>query len=325
MPQPTASDVHVDVPLTQISIAYIQDATNFVAARVFPVVSVQKQSDRYWTFDRHAWNRDEMAERAPSTESAGGGWTVDSTPSYYAPVYALHKDVDDQVRANSDPQVNPDAVATQYLTQKALIKRDRLWATKYFATSIWTTDIDGVDATPGAGETLRWNVAGSTPIEDVSAGRLAVEESTGFIPNVLVVSPHVLEELKNHASILDRIKYTQRGMVALDLLAALFEVDEVVVPRGIYTSQAEGATGTGSYIVGKHALLAYRSDSPSLMTPSAGYTFSWNGYLGAGGDGNRVSSFRMDPIRSDRVELEMSFDQKLVAADLGYFFNTIVA
>ena len=61
------------------------------------------------------------------------------------------------------------------------------------------------------------------------------------------------------------------------------------------------------------------------MTPSAGYSFSWNGYLGAGPDGNRVKQFRMENLASDRVELEIAFDMKLVAADLGYFFNGIVA
>jgi hypothetical protein len=33
----------------------------------------------------------------------------------------------------------------------------------------------------------------------------------------------------------------------------------------------------------------------------------------------------MDHLKSDRVEGEMAYDQKLVAADLGYFFNGIVA
>jgi hypothetical protein len=61
------------------------------------------------------------------------------------------------------------------------------------------------------------------------------------------------------------------------------------------------------------------------MTPSAGYTFAWNGYMGAAGAGQRVSRFRMDHLRSDRIELEMSFDQKLVSADLGFFWDAIVA
>jgi hypothetical protein len=61
------------------------------------------------------------------------------------------------------------------------------------------------------------------------------------------------------------------------------------------------------------------------MTPSAGYTFSWTGLLGAGAEGNRIKSFRMEALSADRVEIDMCFDQKLVSADLGWFWTSIVA
>jgi hypothetical protein len=72
------------------------------------------------------------------------------------------------------------------------------------------------------------------------------------------------------------------------------------------------------------ALLCYSAPSPGLMVPTAGYTFSWTGLIGAGNQGNRIKRFRMDPLNSDRVEIDCAFDQKLVAADLGCFFNTCV-
>ncbi len=48
MPQPTREDVHVDAVLTNISIAFIQAAENFIASRVFPIIVVDKQSDKYF-------------------------------------------------------------------------------------------------------------------------------------------------------------------------------------------------------------------------------------------------------------------------------------
>ena len=53
------------------------------------------------------------------------------------------------------------------------------------------------------------------------------------------------------------------------------------------------------------------------MHPAAGYTFAWGGYTGAGPDGQRVSRFRMDHLRSDRIEMEMSYDQKQISTVLG--------
>jgi hypothetical protein len=61
------------------------------------------------------------------------------------------------------------------------------------------------------------------------------------------------------------------------------------------------------------------------MVPSAGYTFVWTGYNGSGSYGQRMSSFRMDPIRSDRFEIELAFASKKVADDLGTFAFEVVA
>ena len=94
--QPTVSDVHVNRPLTDLSVAFIQMAADFVADRVFPTVPVQKQSDLYFVYSREDWYRSQAERRAPGTESAGSGWDL-STDSYFAHKYAIHKDVSAQV------------------------------------------------------------------------------------------------------------------------------------------------------------------------------------------------------------------------------------
>ena len=69
MPQPTASDVHVNTPLTMISIAFLQDQSEFIADQCFPTVPVQKQSDRFYVYDKDAWFRSDLS--APATSIAG--------------------------------------------------------------------------------------------------------------------------------------------------------------------------------------------------------------------------------------------------------------
>lgn len=333
MTTPTKSDVHVNQPLTNISIAYMQKQSNFVATRVFPNVPVQKQSDRYYQFDRGDFNRDEMTVRAPSTESAGGGFKIDNTPTYYAPVYGYHKDLDDQIIANADSMLSLDSAAVQYVTHKALIKREVQWATNYFAASVWTNDFTGVASGSGTDTFVQWDQAASTPIEDVRAAKTTVAESTGFDPNKFVLGRHVFDDLVDHADVIDRVKYGQTSgspaMASASTLAQLFEVEEVLKAGAIKNTGNESTTFEGnnshSFIMGKHALLVYAAPAPALMMPSGGYTFSWTGYTGAAADGQRILRFRMEHIKSDRVEIEMSFDQKLVAADLGYFFGSAVA
>lgn len=327
--QPSRSDVHVDRPLTNISIAFMQTAAAFVADRVFPNIPVMKQSDRYTQYDRGMFNRDSMQLRAPASESAGADYDIDTTPTYFCDTYGLHKDVPDQVRANADQPINLDRESTEFLSLQALLKREVNFATRYFAASVWTGEVDGVSGAPGADQFQRWDEAAATPIEDVRTGKRSVQELTGFRPNKLVCGRAVFDALVDHPDIVGRIDRGQTpngpAITLRENLAALFELESVEVMDAIQNTAVEGAANVHAFIGGKSAMLVYAAPNPGLMVPSAGYTFSWTGLLGSGVFGNRISRFRMENKKADRVEIEQSFDQKVVSADLGYFFATAVS
>jgi hypothetical protein len=322
---PTRAQVHIDKPLTNISIAYMQSAENFISDKVFPQVPVQKQSDRYFRYLKEDWFRDEARERAAGTESAGGDYDIDNTPTYFCNKFAFHKDVTEDDRVNADAPLTPDADATEFVSQKLLLKRELFWAAKYFKTGVWGSELTGA-ASADSTHAKSWDLDASTPIEDIDEAKTGMGATTGYTPNVLVLGPYVYNALKNHPAILDRIKYTQRGMITAELLASLFEVDKVLIARAIINTAAKGAAENTNYIFGNHALLAYAAPRPGLKTPSAGYTFSWVGMEGAGAYGNRMVRLPMDMlgIGTERIEGEMAFDQKVVATDLGFFFNGIV-
>ena len=71
MPQPTAGDVHVNRLLGNVSTAYIQKQSAFIAAEAFPVVPVDNKSDRYPAYSKEDWMRDEAQERAPGPTPTG--------------------------------------------------------------------------------------------------------------------------------------------------------------------------------------------------------------------------------------------------------------
>lgn len=321
MPQPTASDVHVNAPLTNISIAYMQDQTGFVSDKVFPIVPVSKQSDRYFTYDKQNWFQSQTRVRAPGSESAGSGFNITNTANYFCDVYAMHKDVDDQIRANADAGIDMDRDAVEFVMRDMMLQREIQWATTFFTTSTWTGSTTAGDITPG---TL-WSAGGSTPIEDIRAQATSIKKKTGFRPNVAVMGQEVWDIIADHPDFLDRIKYTRTGIVGPELLASVLGFENVYVADAIQDSADEGGTASMGFVFGKDMLIAYRPRTPGLLTPSAGYTFAWTGYTGAGPGGQRISRFRMEHLKSDRVEGEMAFDQKLIAADLGAYFDNVVA
>lgn len=329
MPQPTITSVHVNRPLTNISQMYMQQENDYIAAKVFPVVPVQKQSDLYFKYTKGDWFRNLAQVRAPGTESAGGGYNV-TTDSYYAPVIAIHQDVDPQIRANTDVPLNADRDATMWVTNEMLLYREISVVAATLKTSTWTGSTTAGDITPSP----QWNLANSTPLEDIEAQIWSVKQTTGRFPNRFILGPRVWEVLKNHDEVVQRIKYTQRGVVTTDLLASLIAppgVDgfQVLVASAIYNTANEGASDTFSFIAPtKDALLLYAEPNPGIMIPSAGYIFTWQGLLGAGAFGTVIQTIPMPwlGVGTNRIEGQLSFATKLVGTDLGcYFLNAVSA
>jgi hypothetical protein len=323
MPNPTLSDVHVDRALTNISIAYIQDTErNFIANKVFPIVPVTNKSDKYFVFSQADFFRSEAKLRAPGAETAGGGYRL-STDNYSCDVIGYHADLDDQTRANADQPLQLEKSHTIYVTQQILLKREVDWVSHFFTTGLWTGANTGTDLVGGVDFTV-WDNIVSTPIEDITNQADSISQKTGYRPNTLVLGPEVYTTLKNHPDILDRVKYSQKGIITEDILAVLFDVERVLVPRAVRNTAAEDAAATYSFVYGKNAWLGYASPSPGLYQPSAGYLFTWSGLFGAGAEGVRIKNFRIEQNAANRIEGESAYSLKVVGADLGCFFSGAV-
>ena len=321
---PTMQNAHIDRALTNMSVAYMQDASNYIADKVFPIVPVKRQADLYYIYNTGDFLRDEAQERGAASESAGGDYEL-STDVYHCKKHAFHKDITPEERVNYDEPLDADKDGQIFVSQKMLIRREMEWATKFFKTGVWSHEKAGATAAD-ATHYIFWNLETSTPIADITQETISMAEITGFKPNTLVLSPYVFNALKNHYDVLDRVKYTETGIVTTALLASLFEVENVYVAWAVVNTAAKGTDAAISFIMGKNALLCYSNPNPSLRTPSAGYIFAWTGLEGSGAYGNRIVRLPMDllGLGVERIEGEIAFDAKKVGDDLGVFFKDIV-
>lgn len=324
MAQPTQSAVHIDRILTNISVAYVQSQDNFICNKVFPIVPVQKQSDKYFVYTKNDWFRDEAQLRPDATESAGSGYDL-TTESYSADVWALHKNVGDQTRANADQPLDMDRDATLWLTQRMLLRQEIQWASDYFTTSVWDTDITGVASSPSSSQAIYWSdYTNSDPIDNVEAGKAKILSTTGLLPNTLVLGYDVFRKLKHHPDLVDRFKYTSSEVITEELLARFFDVERVHVAKAVKATNIEGETAAYSFTHGSSAWLGYVAPNPGILTPSAGYQFMWDGVSEGLGEAVGISRFRLEWLKADRIEAEAAWDNKVVASDLGYFWSGIV-
>lgn len=325
MTNPTLTDVHIDAALSNVSTAILQSPNGFIADKVFPKVPVQHKSNEYFTYPRGFFNRTQAAKRAPGTEAASKDYEI-NTDTYSCDVYGIKHKVPDQIRANTDAAINLDSEATTLVTHDLLIQRDVEWASTYFAGGVWSNDFDGVLTSPGANETVKWDQTSSTPVDDILEASDTIKGNTGIRPNTLVLQAQVFTALRRNADVIELINGgTTPNMPANAMqeeLARILGVDRVLIFDSTQATSEEGQTLTQGFIANKAALLCYAAPNPGLMTPTAGYTFSWDRYTGFDVS---IRNYREEKIRSDWIEGETAYDMKLVSADLGYFWDSIVA
>jgi hypothetical protein len=330
MPTPLASNIQgslrVDRYLTNFSVNYVQDSRAFVAQRASSPIPVLKQTDKYVTYDRGYFWRDESQPRPLGGRPVQVGYKL-GEGTYSATEWALEHVIDDRQRANVADPVRLDENATTLLTQKQMIRQDRVWAQKMFVPNVWTTLRVGTNSTPGANQFLRFDDANSDPIGIIDANKDKMHSITGFMPNTLILGAKVKRVLRSHPDIADRIKFTQIGIADEDMLARLFDVETVSVARSIYNSAAEGATDNFQYIVDPFSMwLGYIDPNPSLDSPTAIALFSWEGLIPGQTNtlGGVMERGRDDRAHSDYFQNRMAWDIQVVAPDLGMFFQNVV-
>lgn len=325
MPMLTPSDVHVDVPLTNLTIAYMQAAENFVADKVFPMISVSKQSDKYYKYSREGLRDGDVTVLAPRTEVNRVGMAL-STDSYFSDVRGLGMDFDEQTIANEDTALELRSQGANVLMEKIMIDREVRWASAFFSAGIWGTDI-----TPG---NLWSDYTNSTPIVDVTTGRRTMQlASGGYKPNTMVVGKEVRDVLINHPDILARLNggstVANPALITDAKLAEIFEVENFYVMEAVRNTAAEGVTDAFGFIGGKNALLTYTPSTMGLRTPGAGAIFCWDSIPGVSGMGITVESFSDDALKrqqiAELIQVKSSDDMKLIGAEMGYFFEACVA
>lgn len=325
----TLGDVHVSRPLTNIAVAFMQDDNDFIADKVFPLVPVSKQNDKYFVYEKAGFRRDEAQLKAPGTPPSMGGYDL-STDSYSCDVYAYAHEIADQVVANADSPLQLERAGAMLVAEKIKIKREKDFVSSYMTSGIWGGDYTGVSGAPTGNEVRFWDdYANSDPIADIRAAKIEIKRKTGKFPNKLVLGLEVFEAIKDHPDIIDRIKYTgtnnNPARVNLQTIAQVFEVDEILVAAATENTEKEGQTAAYSFICGKTALLTYTPSAPGIMTAASGYTFAWSGFVGSS-DGVRIKKYRdVETKEQLLIEGQSAHDHKLVSADLGAFFASVIS
>ena len=324
MPQPNVKELIVAGPLANVSIAYRNQS--YIGDSVFPIIDGVSPKAKVARYLKGAWFRDEAGIRGPGSRAPRGGYPVDYL-SIATKEYAYAKEVTKEDRqfasAQGAPPLKPEQDAIEFATDKIDLAKERRIASAILAGT-WA-GVAGEDA-----EGLWAAGSGNTFFTDMRARVETIRSNTGLKPNKLWMDFGTYNSLKEESTILDKIKYTERGVLTKEILAAILELDEILIGEAIYSSAKETKAGTeftAKNIWEKNAgkgsaFLFYRPASMGLKIPSAGCQARTAYESGA----VRQTSTWYEPAEhQDVYEVAEETDLLITGADLGFlWYDTLL-
>ncbi len=256
----------VDPMLTNVAIAYSNEA--YIADKIFPEFAVKKQSGKHFIYDKGRFRINDSL-RAAGSNSNEVTLNLTTGSAYFCDDHALRQFVPDEDVDNAITPTTPFIDATENATDMLSVSKEKALADYMANTGNLTqnTTLSGTD---------QWSdFSNSDPFTDIETAKATVHASIFKKPNVLILGKQVYDKLKHHPDLLDRVKYSQKGVITIDLLKELFDVDYVLIGAAGYNSAAEGQTDSMSYVWGKNAWLCYIAPKITKKMVTFGLTYTW--------------------------------------------------
>lgn len=313
-------------PLQNVSVAYRN--RSYIADRVFPIIERVPAKAKILLYKKGAWFRDEAGIRAAKTEARRGGVVTDSV-NVLPQEWAFASEVPDEDRKNAKeqgaPPVQPDQDAIELATDKVDLAKERRVRDLIIAGNWCAAGVGGFDCQG------RWKAGvANSFLTDISDKSELIRSKCGIKPNRLIIDYGTYQSLKQEDTLLDRIKFTQRGVLSMELIAAIVELEQILIGEAIKSTAVEKKDGTDFTAVNiweKNAgkgmgFLYYAPSSPGLKVPSVGYQArEWY----PNGSARQVLTWREDSRHQDVYEVDESTDIVACDTDLGYLWYDTLA
>ena len=322
-----------NIYLTNLSMAYFQEASRYVAKSIFPICPVQLSSSRFYTFSKGDLLRDNVA-RKPQFGKVTPAQMGQLDQSYSCNVDQVIVGIDqisslNYQRTNAPGVADPRRAKVKFIAEQMNLHQDIVFAENFFKAGVWANEWTGGTEYNKTNKTfIKFDDDNCDPVKLIDDLCTSVEQSTGRRPNRLGLGKETYNALKNHPGIIERVKFggssANPATVNERVLAELFGIEQVKVLSSIYNAAPVGAEDNMNFICDpKAAILAYATNTPSIDEPSAGYIFTWD-MLGNGQYMPTLQYEGENGTHSEFIEGLFSADMKKTADDLAIFLKDCV-
>lgn len=296
----------VDPVLTNLALGYSN--AEFIADQVFPMAKVSKEAGKIPKHNRQAFKlgKTERALRAASNRlDPEGRKFIDFSLEEHDIAVPM-----DYREADESDDLDVQAANTFLAQDNLLLRREKIAADLAFNP----VNFDAANKVTLGGAD-KWTAADSNPIEQIREGASKIRQAVAKRPNSLLLGATAYDALSEHPKVLERLAYSQMGVLTPQLLAAILKLDRVIVGDAIYTNDDDTANFD---VWGDSALLFYSrplgpSGKRSVFEPSFGYT--------AFKKALEVDKFVEQGGKIENVRATMIYKTLLVGADAGYLIS----
>lgn len=295
------------------------DRAGFIGLRVMPVFDVAKQAGSYGLIPLEQLLQNRDTARSPGSGYSRGKFTFQST-TYGCSEHGAEEPVDDREAEMYAEYFDAELVATERARDVVLRNHEKRAAAAIFNATTWTSNKTTV--------TNEWDDAtNAVPITDVENACREVWEASGLWPNALILERYVARNLRHCAQIIDRLKYQGfrdviPSQINAAMLAAVFDLEEVIIAGSAKNSAAEGQDASIAPIWSReYAMVAKIARSRDIKEPCLGRTLHW----AADGSqiGATVETYRDETVRSDIVRARHDVQEKIHYVQAGHLLENV--
>ncbi len=311
----TGSDLHIDVPLSNVVINYEPKGLQIVED-IAPVVPVIKQSDSYIEWNQEDILRVEADDRAPGTEAKTFTSNV-SSDTFNCKNHALKRTLTLEDRENMDA-----AYVSELRTNKAKSIKQKLmlnWAYRLFQSKITTSAVASY-----GGVSSDWlDPTNSAPLVDCFQALDNVELTTGYKPNSCLMSSAAWKAFRKHDDTIDNLYGTsgtgKPRYATRENFKQIFELERFNVVETYYSAAQEGQGKSIASIFPDYVVFYYAPLTPSQDEPSWMYSFRWRKPA--------IPEFSVEvhpfdqKIKAEEVEVGYYQDEKIVSTAMAYMIT----
>ena len=291
----------VDPVLTNLAWGYKNAA--MVASALFPRVGVDKEGNKIPIFGKEAF-KEYNTLRALRGNTNVMPVDAESLISVVLDEHDLAYPVDKREKADST--FDRQKVALNRV-QNAMALRHEIQC----ASIACTAGSYGASNKVTLSGTTQFSHASSVPITTIETAKTAISTAIGLKPNTMVMGGAVYDVLAQHSTLMERIKYSMKGVLTLDLMKEIFGIPNIFVGDAIKSTDA----GVLSKVWSDFVVLAYVAQgSESEEEPSYGYDLFVKGY----------PQTDVYPEQGGKVEMVRNTDihkPVMVGADAGYLIS----